>query len=552
MLTYCTKPILALFALLSLFAFTAEARQADYSVGFIANEINSGDPIQVRWEAPSNNRSRGWIGLYSLNSNDRQYLVWQYVPDNSTSGTITFSYLKPGTYEARFFSDNGYTREAKTRDHLRIRPSSNNTGGDYKVSLTGARYAPGEPILIRWETPSGSRSQDWIGLYSPNASDRNYVAWEYIPNRGTSGTITFSYAVPGTYEARLFSGNGYNREDTSTQQFTITYDNNGLPNPNNNYRLNVTSASVNVGQSVTVNYQTPSGASRDRDWIGLYRISDSDRSYLNWQYIGSSADGSLTFTAPRAGTYEFRYFQNDGYTRLATSAPFTAGSNTVTQCTVANLNNITNYPPKNGPVVAFGDSLTAGVGATANQDYVSQLQRQAGVNIINAGVSGDTTAEALARLNRDVLVYNPSVVIIWLGGNDIISRFYERAEQGLENITYSEWLSLLALRLSGKIPEPSGITEAQTFANLREIIERIQATGAITIVVGFSGGIFNENLEGRYAAVAAATGSLYVPDALNNIVGRPSRMSDIVHPNNTGYRMVADRILPYLTCVIPR
>lgn len=219
-------------------------------------------------------------------------------------------------------------------------------------------------------------------------------------------------------------------------------------------------------------------------------------------------------------------------------------------CTVTTLSEITNYPPPAGPIIAFGDSLTAGVGASSGQDYVSELERMSGRTIINAGVSGDSTADALERLDEDVLRYNPSTVIVFLGGNDLIYRYYDTlsqtaAEEGLENVLID-----IIMRLFGKVPKGSFISEQETFDNLKTIVENIQSTGAVVILVGHSGSPFDSNLSADYRRVANETGAILVPNALNSIVGVPSRMSDVVHPNNQGYDMLASRIYGALACVL--
>ncbi|MCA9357180.1 hypothetical protein H6784_05395 [Candidatus Nomurabacteria bacterium] len=317
------------------------------------------------------------------------------------------------------------------------------------------------------------------------------------------------------------------------------------------YTLSAPDSDVVINESIVVTWTTPEGANLSGDWIGLYRVGDSDQRYQSWKYV-SGNNNTIEFTPKEPGSYEFRYFKNSGYTRVAKSNPFTVVTETGGggQCSVSYLNQVTNYPPKSGPIIAFGDSLTAGVGATNGQDYVSQLSRKVGVPIINAGKSGDTTEDSLVRLQSDVLSRNPSVVIVWLGGNDIISRFYEDLEAGIEKLNYNEMFQIIVLKLTGKIPDSAGITEDETFENLTTVIERIQSTGAIVIVVGFRGGIYDEDLEGRYKQVAETTGSIYVPDVLMGVIGHPSLMSDLVHPDDDGYEIVANRIEPYLRCAL--
>src|SRR5437763_9915919 len=81
---------------------------------------------------------------------------------------------------------------------------------------------------------------------------------------------------------------------------------------------------------------------------------------------------------------------------------------------------VTNLDSHGSNIIAFGDSLTAGYGANPGEDYPSRLSSMIGVTIMNAGVSGDTTDTALARIDTDVLARDPRLVIVGLGGNDFL------------------------------------------------------------------------------------------------------------------------------------
>lgn len=163
-------------------------------------------------------------------------------------------------------------------------------------------------------------------------------------------------------------------------------------------------------------------------------------------------------------------------------------------------------------VIAFGDSLVEGVGASTGRDVVSLLSARVGVPILNAGRSGDTTGTALARLDSAVLSRNPRVVIVVLGGNDFLRR----------------------------------IPHEETFANLDAIVGRIRGRGAAVILVGLSVGVFTNTHSDRYEDLARRTSSGLVPDILAGILGHPDLMADQIHPNDRGYRMMADRIEPAL------
>ena len=165
-------------------------------------------------------------------------------------------------------------------------------------------------------------------------------------------------------------------------------------------------------------------------------------------------------------------------------------------------------PTSGRTIVAFGDSLVEGRGATPGRDFVTLLARRLNTRIVNAGRSGDTTATALARLNSDVLARDPKVVIVLLGGNDFLRR----------------------------VPAES------TFANLQEIVERIRRRGAAVIVVGVSVGLLSDPYASEYTAVARRNAAGLVPDILDGIIGNNDLMSDSIHPNDRGYAIIADRL----------
>ena len=169
--------------------------------------------------------------------------------------------------------------------------------------------------------------------------------------------------------------------------------------------------------------------------------------------------------------------------------------------------------PTNGQgIIVFGDSLVAGRGARAGQDFVSVLSRRLGTTIVNAGQSGDTTGAALARLKRDVLALNPRIVVVLLGGNDYLRR----------------------------------IPTKETFANLDSIVDQIREHGAAVVVVGVAVGLMTDPYRAEYEALAERRSAGLVPDILDGIIGHADLMSDSIHPNGRGYAMMADRLEPIL------
>lgn len=166
-------------------------------------------------------------------------------------------------------------------------------------------------------------------------------------------------------------------------------------------------------------------------------------------------------------------------------------------------------------VVAFGDSITAGVGTSGDNDYVSVLSNRTGVAIINAGRSGDTTASALARIDSAVLARDADIVIVFLGGNDLLQ----------------------------------GVPVQQRIANITTIVQQIRGDGAAVILVGVGSGAIDP-FEGALPGIASQTSSTLVPAVLDGILGVPGLMTDLIHPNNAGHAIIADRIEPALRAAL--
>jgi lysophospholipase L1-like esterase len=173
-------------------------------------------------------------------------------------------------------------------------------------------------------------------------------------------------------------------------------------------------------------------------------------------------------------------------------------------------------PTAGDQVIAFGDSLVRGVGASPGQDLVSVLSRRLRVPIINAGRSGETTASALTRLDGAVLSRRPRVVLVVLGGNDLLRRF----------------------------------PHEETVENLETIVTRIRDRGAAVVLATVEIGFLSGGDGDAYEALADRTAAALVPDILGGILGRRDLMADGIHPNDRGYALMADRIEPALRSLV--
>jgi acyl-CoA thioesterase-1 len=179
-------------------------------------------------------------------------------------------------------------------------------------------------------------------------------------------------------------------------------------------------------------------------------------------------------------------------------------------------------------VVALGDSLTAGLGVAPDEAYPALLQARLrgegfAYRVVNAGVSGDTSAGGLRRVDW-VLRARPELVIVALGAND-----------GLRGLPVD------ALR-----------------ANLEAIVGRLRAAGARVLLVGMRvppnyGDDYARAFAAVYPAVAKKTGVPLVPFLLDGVAGDPRlNQSDGIHPTAEGHRVIAERLWPSVRPLLAR
>ena len=179
-------------------------------------------------------------------------------------------------------------------------------------------------------------------------------------------------------------------------------------------------------------------------------------------------------------------------------------------------------------LVAFGDSLTAGLGVPVNDAYPARLERRLrdqgfAFRVVNAGVSGDTTAGGLRRVDW-VLKTRPRIVILALGAND-----------GLR-----------------------GLPPERTRDNLAQIIERLQAAGTTVVLAGMRvppnyGDDYAAAFGTIYPDLARRYGLALIPFLLEGVAANPAlNQSDGIHPNAAGYQVIVDRIWPILRPLLTR
>ena len=177
--------------------------------------------------------------------------------------------------------------------------------------------------------------------------------------------------------------------------------------------------------------------------------------------------------------------------------------------------------PSGATVLAFGDSITFGVGADAASNYPNQLAARTGWQVVNAGISGDTAREARTRLAPLLAQHQPELVIVELGGNDFLRQ-----------------------------QRP-----AQVKGFLQTIVREAKTSGAMVVLVAVPrlsmlratvGALEDADL---YEQLAEEEQVVLVPDVLSSILSDESLRADAIHPNAEGYAVLTEGVMTVLTGV---
>jgi lysophospholipase L1-like esterase len=168
--------------------------------------------------------------------------------------------------------------------------------------------------------------------------------------------------------------------------------------------------------------------------------------------------------------------------------------------------------PSDAVVLAFGDSITYGTGAAPAESYPSVLAGLIGRNVVNAGVPGETTAVAKQRLAATLDEHRPALMLLCLGGNDILQRQ----------------------------------DKAQTVSNLKEMIAVAKSRGVAIVLIGVPKLEFGLKVPALYREIARENDIPLERKALKRILSKSSLKSDEIHPNTAGYRLLAESVAKLL------
>lgn len=159
-------------------------------------------------------------------------------------------------------------------------------------------------------------------------------------------------------------------------------------------------------------------------------------------------------------------------------------------------------------ILAFGDSLTHGTGAAAEQSYPAVLERMLGTHVINLGVPGEVTSAGLKRLPAVLDEYHPTLVLLCHGGNDFLRR---RSQE-------------------------------ETIDNLRGMIDLIRGQGADVVLIGVPRLGLGLAVPDFYKTLAEEHRIPVEKEILRDLLGDRQMKSDPIHPNATGYRLMAEAV----------
>jgi lysophospholipase L1-like esterase len=164
--------------------------------------------------------------------------------------------------------------------------------------------------------------------------------------------------------------------------------------------------------------------------------------------------------------------------------------------------------PSDAVVLAFGDSLTYGTGAAEDESYPAQLEKLIGRRVVRAGVPGEVTAQALARLPSALDEHAPKLVLLCIGGNDFLRR----------------------------------LGNPQAEQNVREMVKLARSRGVAVLLIGTPEPGFSVSPPAFYAGIAKEFRLPYEEGIIGQVLKDRSLKADPIHPNARGYRLIAEKL----------
>ena len=168
--------------------------------------------------------------------------------------------------------------------------------------------------------------------------------------------------------------------------------------------------------------------------------------------------------------------------------------------------------PDDAVILAFGDSITSGVGATSVESYPEILQGLINRKVIKSGIPGETSGEGLVRLPGELATHRPKLVLLCLGGNDLLRKM------DLE----------------------------KTASNMSRMVQMIRNSGAEVVLIGVPKPGLVLSTARFYKTIAEDMGVPLEGSLLADILADRKLRADPIHPNREGYRLLAEGVAAFL------
>jgi hypothetical protein len=333
-----------------------------------------------------------WIAIAPAGAPVATYLAY-VVTGGAADGTATFTAPATGSYVARAFPNNTYNLLAETPTFI--------TTATPVVTTDKSQYAPGATITVTYAGLPGNLD-DWIAVAPAGAPDNTYVAYVFT-NGQTSGTATFTSPAAGTYVARAYPNNTFAKLAESTS-FAVA-----APT------ISTDASTYATGQTITVTYAGMPGNSDD--WIGIAPAGAPAPTYLAYVLTNGNLNGSVTFTAPAAGSYVVRAFPHNTFNLLAESPTFTTTASAPSVATDKSSYTVgstitVNYAGLPGNSDDWIGIATAGAPATTYLAYVFTNGNLNGSVTFTAPAAGTYVARAFPHNTFNLLAESPSFAVV--------------------------------------------------------------------------------------------------------------------------------------------
>jgi acyl-CoA thioesterase I len=164
--------------------------------------------------------------------------------------------------------------------------------------------------------------------------------------------------------------------------------------------------------------------------------------------------------------------------------------------------------PGDAVILAFGDSLTFGTGAAEDESYPAQLEQLIGRRVVRAGVPGEVSAQALARLPVALDEHAPRLLLLCIGGNDFLRQ----------------------------------LGNHQAEDNVRAMVKLARSRGVEVLLIGTPEPGYSLSPPSFYADIAKEFRQPYEEAAMSQVLKDNTLKSDPIHPNARGYRLIAERV----------